>query len=104
MASGKSCPCSNCRKRKPHPDKLRHRQLRTVLARLDEQQRRWVAALEADRIGWGGIGIVALVSGMDPKTIRKGKRELQDDLAERPLGRTRKPGAGRPKVEKKAQP
>jgi hypothetical protein len=34
-------------------------------------------------------------------TIRRGREELDDGLADRPTDRIRKPGAGRPPVEKK---
>ena len=31
----------------PHPDQERHRQMNLLISRLDEQQRRWYAALES---------------------------------------------------------
>ena len=48
------CQCDVCSgKDATHPDRVRHRQLNLVLSRLDEQQRRWVVALEAQRLGHG---------------------------------------------------
>ncbi len=71
------------------------------LNRLDEQQRRWYVAMEADRIGAGGDRMLSQISGMDEKTIQRGRQELAASLAERPSDRVRVPGAGRPKAEKK---
>ena len=72
-----------------------------LISRLDEQQRRWYAALESTRLGHGGDEQMARITGLDPKTIRRGRRELASDLRERPAERIRLPGAGRPRVEKK---
>ena len=71
------------------------------LSRLDEQQRRWYVALEANRIGHGGIGLLSKITGMDEKTIRRGQQELTADLACRPTDKVRLPGGGRPPVEKR---
>jgi hypothetical protein len=72
-----------------------------LLSRLDEQQRRWYVALEADRIGHGGDRLLAQITGMDEKTIRRGREELSAEFAERPTERVRLPGGGRPPIEKK---
>ena len=63
-----------------------------LISRLDEQQRRWYAALERLH---GGDEQMAQITGLDPKTIRRGRRELAADLSERPAERVRVPGAGR---------
>jgi hypothetical protein len=72
-----------------------------LASRLDEQQRRWFAALESRKRGHGGDARVALILGLHVDTIRRGREELDDGLADRPTDRIRKPGAGRPPVEKK---
>jgi hypothetical protein len=72
-----------------------------LLSRLDEQQRRWYVALEAERIGHGGDRLLAQITGLDEKTIRRGREELKAELAQRPTERVRLPGGGRPPVEKK---
>ena len=69
--------------------------------RLDEQQRRWFAALESKKIGHGGDTLLSLILGLHVDTIRRGREELDADLAGRPCDRIRKPGAGRPPVKKK---
>jgi hypothetical protein len=71
------------------------------LARLDEQQRRWYVALEAERIGHGGERLLAQITGLDEKTIRRGLKDLGTELADRPTDRVRQPWGGRPPTEKK---
>jgi hypothetical protein len=95
------CQCPPCQQETEHPDQLLHHQMNVLLSRLDEQQRRWYAAVEANRLGYGGDQLVAQITGLDPHTIRRGRRELEVSLAERPLTRVRLPGAGRPRAEKK---
>jgi hypothetical protein len=74
------------------------------MSRLDEQQRRWLAALESKKIGFGGDTLLALVTGLHVDTIRRGREELDANLDDRPADRVRKPGAGRPRGEKKIRP
>jgi hypothetical protein len=44
---------------------------------------------------------VAAVTGVHPQTIRRGRDELAGDLRDRPAGRVRLPGGGRPTLAKK---
>lgn len=94
------CQCPTCQREADHPDKQLHQQVNLFLSRLDEQQRRWFVALEANRIGYGGVRLMSLVTGMDEKTIHRGQRELADELADRPTNRVRLPGGGRPVFQK----
>lgn len=96
-----SCQCGNCQQERPHPDQQQHRQMNLFLSRLDEQQRRWYVAMEANRIGAGGERVLSQITGMDEKTIQRGREELAASLAERPSEQVRVPGAGRLKAEKK---
>ena len=48
------CQCLRCRQSQWHPDQELHAGMNLLLSRLDEQQRRWYAALESQRIGHGG--------------------------------------------------
>jgi hypothetical protein len=75
--------------------------LNLLLSRCDEQQRRWIVAWEASRLGHGGVALLSQVTGLNPDTIRRGQTELASGLAGRPTGQARLPGAGRPPVEKK---
>ena len=74
-----------------------------LCSRLDEQQRRGYVALEANRIGHGGDRLLSHITGLDDKTIRRGREELATSLADRPAERVRRPGGGRPTIEKKTQ-
>jgi len=60
---------------------------------LNESDRRRYAAIEAAKLGHGGIEYIAHVLGCDPKTIQRGLGELEggDDLD---TGRSRKKGVG----------
>lgn len=98
-----ACQCPNCQQPGEHPDKKQHEQMNLLLSRLDEQQRRWYIAVEANRIGRGGARLLSQITGLDEKTIQRGQQELDQGLADRPLKRVRKSGAGRPLVEKKTQ-
>ena len=94
------CGCAACQAG-DHPGREDHRQLNVLLSRLDEQQRRWVAGREAGRRGHGGLKLVAEITGLHPETITRGRDELGDELRERPTDHVRRPGGGRPRVEKK---
>jgi len=99
------CECEDCQQEEvEHPNRALHRQINILVSRLDEQQRRWYVALESNRIGHGGDVLMAKITGLDQKTIRRGRRELQARLVDRPTRRIRLPGGGRPSSEKKTQP
>jgi hypothetical protein len=72
-----------------------------LLSRLDEQQRRWYAAVESTKIGHGGDTLLALITGLHVDTIRRGREELQQGLRDRPADRIRHQGGGRPALKKK---
>ncbi len=95
------CHCPRCLSGEDHPECLRHHHINLLMSRLDEQQRRWLAALESTKIGHGGDALLALITGLHVDTIRRGREELDDDLRDRPRDRVRRPGAGRPPIKKK---
>ncbi len=76
-------------------------QVSLVLSQLDEKQRRLVAGLLSNAVGRGGVTQLARITGLDRKTVRRGRDELDNDLKDCPTGRVRREGAGRPPVEKK---
>jgi hypothetical protein len=88
-----------------------HEEFMRIYARsLPEDHRRRYAALEALKIGFGGIAYVARVLGMSRRTLYTGIRELEtmsdDDPAHprRPSGnakRIRRRGGGRPKASER---
>src|SRR5215468_675690 len=47
MQKPHTCQCPNCLAAGYHPDKVLHHRLNLLLSRLDEQQRRWLTALES---------------------------------------------------------
>jgi hypothetical protein len=58
---------------------------------LRENDRRRYAAIEALKLGHGGIEYSARILECDPKTVRAGLAELEDE-AELDTGRVRKKG------------
>ena len=64
------CECSHCQRPGEHPDRELHYQMNLLLSRLDEQQRRWYVALEAKKMGPGGMELMSQVTGMSVDTIR----------------------------------
>jgi len=97
------CQCADCTQAEEHPNKQFHQQMNLLLSRLDEQQRRWYVAVEANRMGHGGVHLLSLITGLDEKTIQRGQQEVEQGLSERPVTQTRLTGGGRPRVEKKTR-
>lgn len=98
------CQCPRCAVEEAHPDRVLHEQMNLLLSRLGEAERRWYAAVEANRSGHGGARLVAQITGLDEKTIRRGQDEVAGSLADVPVKRQRRLGGGRPPVEKKIRP
>jgi hypothetical protein len=67
------------------------RMMQRLFQSLGEAARRRYAAVEAAKLGHGGIEYIARVLGCDPKTIRQGQAELQGTEA-LDTGRERKKG------------
>lgn len=67
--------------------------MQRLFVRLSEKDCRCYAAIEATKLGHGGIGYVSKLFEIDPKTVRRGIAELE--LIEDPApGRIRKKGVG----------
>jgi hypothetical protein len=66
--------------------------MRRVFDALGERERRLYAAAEALKLGRGGLAYLAQLFECDPKTIRRGIRELEQGVC-LPPGRSRKKGA-----------
>lgn len=98
------CQCPLCRSLKDHPLKTDHFRINLLLRHLNEQQRRWYAGLESLRLGHGGDRQLSQITGMAAETIARGRREIQSQMQGRPRHRIRRPGAGRPLLEKKILP
>ena len=75
-----------------------------LLSCIDEQQRRWSVGLESMKVGHGGETLLGPITGLNVETTRRGRQERENDLNDRPPGRIRLEGGGRPAVEKKIPP
>lgn len=69
-----------------------------VMRHLDERGRRLYAGALAKKYGYGGISQVHRELGLDYKTIKRGKQELEYEVLQ---GRIRKQGGGRKKEVQK---
>ena len=95
------CICQQCQLPGDQPDKQLHQKINLLMSRLDETQRRWFAAVESIRLGHGGDKKMSQITGLDEKTIRRGRREMNESLVSNPVERIRREGGGRPLSEKK---
>ena len=94
------CPCSDCLNSPSGETSRDHAAINRLVAALDERQRRLFAGLLALRRGRGGIVALARITGLSRMTIRRGLAELRSGVG--PVDdRIRKPGGGRPAIEKK---
>ena len=94
------CHCPDCQRNPGSHSADRHAAIIALLAVLNEQARRLVAAFLAGQQGRGGITQIARISGLSRNTIRRGLRELTRPDAFSSL-RIRRPGGGRKRAEKK---
>ena len=69
-------------------------QMRNFYNSLSEQHRRRYAAVEASKLGYGGITYICSVLKCDPGTVTRGIEELNELLPEKEPS-IRKPGGGR---------
>ncbi|HEY5311542.1 MAG TPA: hypothetical protein VIK18_03450 [Pirellulales bacterium] len=65
--------------------------MKTLYQSLNERDRRRYAAVEADKLGYGGQAYISQLLGCDHKTLQRGLDEL-DDPPNLPPGRIRKKG------------
>jgi len=82
----------------PYPSAVES-SMRAMYRSLRENDRRRYAAVEAQKLGHGGDNYIATLLGCDPKTVRRGRTDL-DQLRDQlphivPATRVRKKGAGR---------
>ena len=61
--------------------------MRNFYVSLSEKDRRRYAAVEAEKLGYGGATYIAELFGCDPKTIQRGVEDVEqlpsDDAADR---------------------
>ena len=97
------CECHECLASKQQSNWAIHHRMNVFMSRLDEQQRRWYVALESQKIGHGGDTLLSQITGMNVETIRRGRQELDEELANRPTEHIRTAGSGQPSAEKKTR-
>ncbi|WP_230990956.1 hypothetical protein [Bathymodiolus platifrons methanotrophic gill symbiont] len=62
---------------------------------LSEKDKRRYAAIESEKLSHGGVNYISDILGCDPKTIRRGQKELSE--LEQDTAGIRQPGGGRKK-------
>ena len=97
------CECEVCRGGSNPDIAGHHQQMNLFLSRLNEPQRRWYVGLISQKPGSPSDRQLARITGLDEKTIQRGRLELEAELADVPLNRQRREGGGRPRAEKKTQ-
>jgi hypothetical protein len=101
ITNGLQCSCNECQGDPRGETAILHADMKRFSNLLNEKQKRLFAALEANRLGHGGQKKVAQLLDISAKTMGRGQQEL----AETDLSATvRRPGGGRKRVEKKADP
>jgi hypothetical protein len=95
------CRCPRCLQGLDHPDEKYHRELIAFLGTLNHEQRRLFAAVESNRLGWGGVRRVSEMTGLGQTTIILGRHQLEDLVQGRPFRRVHKKSTGRPRTEQK---
>lgn len=71
--------------------------MRSFYRTLSEKDRRRYAAIEADKLGHGGIDYISHLFEIDPKTIRRGLDDLNDGEALSDVGQRKKRADGKAK-------
>jgi len=95
------CECEACKAGSDLEIAQRHQQINLFLSRLNEPQRRWYVGLMSQQSDGPGDRQLSKITGLDEKTIRHGRHELESGLADLPHDRQRREGGGRPRAEKK---
>jgi hypothetical protein len=97
------CECEICKTSADVETVRSHRRINLFLSRLTEPQRRWYVATLSEEADNPGDRQLSLITGLDEKTIRRGKEEMGDDLSDIPSDRQRREGGGRLQAEKKTR-
>ena len=71
------------------------------MSRLNEAQRRWYAGFLSQQPNGPNQRQISMITGLDVKTIRRGREELKQEFQGIPIDRQRKVDGGRYKAEKK---
>jgi hypothetical protein len=96
------CTCQNCTLHPYNKIARQHQAINRVLSGLDERNKRRFLGVLALQWGRGGTSQLSQVTGLSRKTIDRGRHEVEGPGENLAWG-IRRPGAGRPLVEKNSQ-
>ncbi len=83
-------------KRQPYSSEI-ETQMRNFYQTLSEKDRRRYAAIEAKKLGYGGISYICHILDCNERTVKRGMSELENTLPDNE-NRIRQPGGGRKSV------
>ena len=92
------CQCLPCQQGADHQEREYHRQMNWFMSELNKAQRRWCAAIEANRIGRAGDRVISKITGISRSTIQRGHAEVRAHTTGIPL-ETPLDRRGRPRTE-----
>lgn len=95
------CQCAICQAGSDQGIIQQHQRMNLFLSRLSQPQRRWYVGMLSQEPDCPSDVELAHITGLDRKTIRRGRREVIAGLAELPPERQRRAGGGRLSAEKK---
>ena len=75
----------------PYPQQI-CKHMKSFYYSLSEKDRRRYAAVEAEKLGHGGVEYIAQVLGCDEKTIRQGRSDVEQLPEDEAEDRVRKKG------------
>ena len=97
------CRCAICQVGAEHGIIQQHQRMNLFLSRLSEPQRRWYVGMLSQEPDSPSDAELARITGLDRKTIRRGRREVIAGLNDLPPERQRHSGGGRLSAEKKTR-
>lgn len=98
-----TCECAICQAGTDHGTIQQHQRMNLFLSRLTEPQRRWYVGMLSQEPDRPSDVELARITGVDRKTIRRGRQEVRAGLANLPQDRQRQHGGGRVPAEKKTR-
>jgi hypothetical protein len=97
------CECAICQTEADQATREQHQRVNLFLSRLTEPQRRWYVGMLSQEPDSPSDVELARITGLDRKTIRRGRREVIAGLVELTPEWLRRAGGGRLSAEKKTR-
>jgi hypothetical protein len=98
-----TCQCAVCQSGRDAETIAHHERMNLFLSRLTEPQRRWYVGMLSLEPESPSDSDLARITGLDRKTIRRGRSDIETGLAMLPTTTQRRPGGGRIAAEKKTR-